>query len=139
DIFATVEKLGLKDEVEFAGYVPAEELPLWYNAADLFVFPSLYEGFGLPPLEAMACGTPVVSSNAASLPEVVGEAGLLIDPYDVEGLAAAMRRVLTDRELSTQLRERGLRRARQFSWKEAARQTVAVYEQVLRSKETQYV
>ena len=133
DIFATVERLGLSNEVFFAGYVPAEELPLWYNAADLFVFPSLYEGFGLPPLEAMACGTPVVSSNAASLPEVIGEAGLMVAPQDMEGLAAAMRQVLTDQNLHAQLRERGLQQARRFSWEKAAQQTVEVYRQVLRS------
>ncbi|MDH7474646.1 MAG: glycosyltransferase family 1 protein [Anaerolineae bacterium] len=131
DIFASVERLGLSSEVLFAGYVPAEELPLWYNSAELFVFPSLYEGFGLPPLEAMACGTPVVSSDAASLPEVVGEAGLLVAPQDVEGLAEAMRRVLGDRSLREQLRERGLQQARQFSWEKTARQTITVYQQVL--------
>ncbi|MDY7041901.1 MAG: glycosyltransferase family 1 protein [Chloroflexota bacterium] len=133
DIFATVEQLGLNDEVFFAGYVPAEELPLWYNAADLFVYPSLYEGFGLPPLEAMACGTPVISSNAASLPEIVGEAGLTVAPQDVDSLAAAMRQVLTDQNLHAQLRERGLQQARKFSWGKAARQTAEVYRQALRS------
>jgi len=139
DIFASVERLGLSDAVLFAGYVPAEELPLWYSAADLFVFPSLYEGFGLPPLEAMACGTPVISSNAASLPEVIGEAGLMVAPQDVEGLAAAMRRVLTDRDLRAQLREQGLQQARRFSWEKTARQTVEVYRQVLEARGTRRV
>lgn len=139
DIFASVERLGLRDEVLFAGYVLAEELPLWYNAADLFVFPSLYEGFGLPPLEAMACGTPVISSNAASLPEVIGEAGLMVAPQDVEGLAADMRRVLTDENLRAQLREQGLRQARKFSWEKAARQTVEVYRRILEARETRRV
>lgn len=139
DIFASVERLGLSSEVLFAGYVPAEELPLWYNAAELFVFPSLYEGFGLPPLEAMACGTPVVSSNAASLPEVIGEAGLLVAPQDAEGLTEAMRRVLGDQSLREQLRERGLRQARQFSWEKAAQQTITVYQQVLGTRETERV
>jgi glycosyltransferase involved in cell wall biosynthesis len=139
DIFASVERMGLSNEVFFAGYVPTEELPLWYNAADLFVFPSLYEGFGLPPLEAMACGTPVISSNAASLPEVIGEAGLMVAPQDVEGLSAAMRQVLTDQHLRAQLRERGLQQARKFSWKKTAQQTVEVYRQVLRAKEQRRV
>jgi glycosyltransferase involved in cell wall biosynthesis len=139
DVFASVERLGLSNEVLFAGYVPAEELPLWYNAADLFVFPSLHEGFGLPILEAMACGTPVVSSNAASLPEVIGEAGLMVDPKDVEGLAAAMRQVSTDQNLREQLRERSLQQACRFSWEKAARQTIEVYQQALRSRETQCV
>lgn len=139
DIFASVERLGLSDEVLFAGYVPAEELPFWYNAAKLFVFPSLYEGFGLPPLEAMACGTPVISSDAASLPEVVGEAGLMVAPQDVDGLAEAMRQVLGDQGLREQLRERGLQQARQFSWEKIAQQTITVYQQVLDTRGTERV
>jgi glycosyltransferase involved in cell wall biosynthesis len=91
-----VERMGLQGQVKFTGYVPDEDLPALYNGADLFCFPSLYEGFGLPVLEAMACGTPVVTSNTSSLPEVAGEAALLVDPYDVEAIAAAMRRVLED-------------------------------------------
>src|SRR5262249_31892651 len=90
EIDATFRQLNLTDYVHFTGYVDDADLPALYSAAELFVFPSLYEGFGLPPLEAMACGTPVVTSNVSSLPEVVGDAALIVDPYDVEGLAAAI-------------------------------------------------
>jgi glycosyltransferase involved in cell wall biosynthesis len=131
DVFARVEELGLEGEVLFPGYIPASELPLWYNAAQLFVYPSLYEGFGLPPLEAMACGTPVVAANTSSLPEVVGEAGLTVDPLDIEGLAEAMRRVLNDKALRQEMRERGLRRAQGFSWTKTAQQTVQVYRRAI--------
>lgn len=129
-IFDTVHRLGLEPYVQFTGYVPDEHLPALYSGADLFVFPSLYEGFGLPPLEAMACGTPVVCSNAASLPEVVGDAAVTVDPYDVDALAEAMHRVLADRELREDLRARGLARARQFTWERTARETLAVYREV---------
>jgi glycosyltransferase involved in cell wall biosynthesis len=121
----------LEEEVFFPGYIPREELPLWYNAADIFVYPSLYEGFGLPVLEAMACGTPVVASNTSSLPEVVGESGLLVDPADAEGMAEAMRRVLSDRDLREALRTTGLARAKTFTWRRAAKETVAVYDRAL--------
>lgn len=131
EIFATLEQLGLRDRVRFAGYVPGEELPLWYNAAEVFVYPSLYEGFGLPPLEALACGAPVVTSAASSLPEVVGDAAVLADPRDPAALAAALRRVLDDAELRAALRERGPRRAAEFSWRRTAAATRAVYDDVL--------
>jgi len=127
EIFALVERLNLGAEVHFAGYVSTEDLPWWYNAAQVFVYPSLYEGFGLPPLEAMACGTPVISSTASSLPEVVGQAGLLVDPTDTEGLAAAMQRCLADANLRAQMRTMGLARAAGFSWRETARHTVDSY------------
>ena len=130
-LFTLVEELGLQDDLVFPGFVSYDELPLWYNAADLFVYPSLYEGFGLPPLEAMACGVPVITSNVSSLPEVVGEAGPLVDPLDVEGLAEAMAHVLSDGALRAEMRERGLARAGQFSWLEAARGTARVYDRVL--------
>ena len=131
DVFARVEELGLEGEVLFPGYIPASELPLWYNAAELFVYPSLYEGFGLPPLEAMACGTPVVVADTSSLPEVVGEAGVIVNPLDVEGLAEAMRRVLGDEALQQEMKERGLRRAQGFSWAETAQETVQVYRRAM--------
>ena len=130
-VFALLERLALEDRVRFPGFIAHEELPLWYNAATLFVFPSLYEGFGLPVLEAMACGTPVVASNASSLPEVVGEAGLLVAPRDVEGLAEAMRRLLTDAALREELRARGRDRASKYSWRASAVRTAAVYDHVL--------
>jgi glycosyltransferase involved in cell wall biosynthesis len=121
----------LERKVTFAGYVPEADLPALYNAADLFVFPSLYEGFGLPPLEAMACGTPVVTSNTSSLPEVVGDAALTVDPYDVQALAAAMRQLLDDNDLRAEMRARGLARAQAFTWQRTARQTLDVYRQAL--------
>jgi len=131
EIFGRVEALGLTGEVRFAGFVPAEDLPLWYNAADLFVYPSLYEGFGLPPLEAMACGTAVITSTASSLPEVVGQAGQLVDPTDTEALAAAMAQVLGSRELQQEMETAGLAQAAGFSWEETARKTVDSYRRAL--------
>ena len=131
--FQLAEELGLKGRVIFTGYVPPEEMPALYNAADLFAFPSLYEGFGLPPLEAMACGVPVVTSNVSSLPEVVGDAALLVDPRDDAALCDAMERILKDGWLRTTLRKRGLERAATFSWEKAARETIAVYEEAARS------
>jgi glycosyltransferase involved in cell wall biosynthesis len=131
EVFARVEELDLVGDVLFPGYIPPDELPLWYNAAELFVYPSLYEGFGLPPLEAMACGTPVIASNVSSLPEVVGKAGLTVDPMRSEGLAEAMNRVLSDGALRQSMRERGLARAGQFSWAKAAQETVGVYQRAL--------
>jgi glycosyltransferase involved in cell wall biosynthesis len=130
-IEATVERLGLRDAVLFPGFVPDEELPLWYNAAELFVYPSLYEGFGLPPLEAMACGTPVITSNAASLPEVVGDAGVVVDAHDVTALARAMADLLGDAERRRRLRAAGLARARQFTWRATANRTAALYHEIL--------
>jgi glycosyltransferase involved in cell wall biosynthesis len=128
EIFRRVEELGLEKKVVFTGYVPEGDLPALLSGAHLFVFPSLYEGFGLPVLEAMACGTPVVCSNASSLPEVAGDAALMVDPLDVEGLATAMERVLSDEELRAELTERGFKQARKFSWERCARETLAVLE-----------
>jgi len=126
-IFGLVDELGLRDDVLFPGFVPLHELPLWYNGASLFAYPSRYEGFGMPVVEAMACGTPVVTSRSSSLPEVVGDAGVLVEPGDVPGLAAALARVLGDDDYRDDLRRRGLERATRFSWDEAARRTVEVY------------
>lgn len=106
------------------------ELPKLYNAADLFVFPSFYEGFGLPPLEAMACGCPVITSNTSSLPEVVGDAGIMVDPHDVEGLADATHKILNNDGLKQDMIKRGLKRAKMFSWERCARETLDVYEDV---------
>jgi glycosyltransferase involved in cell wall biosynthesis len=126
--FELVERLGLGDDVLFTGYVPADELAPLYNCADLFAFPSLYEGFGLPVLEAMACGVPVVTSNVSAMPEVAGNAALLVNPYDIDELAEAMRRALRQSRTRTSLRSRGLKRAGQFSLERAACETVTVYE-----------
>ena len=122
----TIAGLGLQDTVVVTGYVPEAELPLLLGAADALAFPSLYEGFGLPALEAMACGVPVVAANSTSLPEVVGDAGLLVNPLDVEDIARGLATVLTDRTLHADLAERGYLRAGEFSWEKAARETLAV-------------
>ena len=135
EIFDRVEALNLSRQVRFVGYVPAQDLPWWYNAADLFVYPSLYEGFGLPPLEAMACGTPVVTTTASSLPEVVGDAALLVEPTDVDALAEAMSRALTDEPLREQMRETGLAQARNFSWRSTAQHTADSYRRALLPEE----
>lgn len=123
-------KLNIVDDVIFAGHMTTTELVYMYNAADLFVLPSLYEGFGLPVLEAMACGTPVITSNISSLPEVAGNAAILVNPYDVEELAHAMYKVLDNKGLKRILIEKGLRRAKMFSWEKTARKTLEVYRQV---------
>lgn len=130
-IFRLVEELGLTSRVRFAGHVPGEHLPLWYNAATMLVYPSRYEGFGLPLLEAMACGTAVIGSTASSLPEVVGDAGLLVDPDDIPGLAESMLRLASDSELRQQLEQRGLERSTSFTWQETARLTAGVYHRAL--------
>lgn len=126
-----VQELELEQVVHFVGYVPDQDLATFYSAADVFVFPSLYEGFGMPVLEAMACGTPVVASNAASLPEVVGDAALTVDPRDAEGLAEAIERVLSDLALAAELRQRGLVRAGRFTWERTAQATLEVYCKIL--------
>jgi glycosyltransferase involved in cell wall biosynthesis len=131
ELFARVEALGLSKIVSFAGYVAGDELPLWYNAATALAYPSVYEGFGLPVLEAQACGTPVLTSNASSLPEAAGDAGLMVDPYNTDALAAGLHRLLTDESLQYELRERGLIHARQFSWPRTARETAGVYRRAL--------
>ena len=128
--FRQVEELGLEGRVVFTGYVPEGDLPALLSSARLFVFLSLYEGFGLPVLEAMACETPVVCSNVSSLPEVAGDAAILVDPLNVEGLAAAMERVLGDEELIAGLIERGLEQVRKFSWERCAHETLKVLENV---------
>jgi glycosyltransferase involved in cell wall biosynthesis len=113
--------------VRFLGYLPEETLAVMYRLAGVFVFPSLYEGFGLPPLEAMASGTPVVTSNVSSLPEVAGDAALLVDPYEPAAIADGIYRVLTDEELRRDLRRKGLARARQFSWEQSVRRVREIY------------
>jgi len=129
-IYQRAEQPDITNRVIFKGFVEDEALPVLYNLADLFVFPSLYEGFGLPPLEAMACGTPVIASDVSSLPEVVGEAALLVDPLDVEAIAEAMRAGLFDQGLRDKMIGKGLERARQFTWARAAQSLLHIYEEV---------
>ena len=131
EVKATVEKLGLKQDVLFLGHVPDEDIPALHSLADLLVMPSMYEGFGLPPLEAMACGTPVVASSATSLPEVVGDAGLLVAPREARALAEAIEYVLSDSDLRNRMIERGLARASAFTWERTAKETASVYRRVL--------
>lgn len=130
EVGVKVAELGLTDSVIFTGRVTDEELHELYVAANVHVHPAFYEGFGLPPLEAMACGTPTVVSNTSSLPEVVGDAGLLVDPNNFEELAVALHRLLTNPELHAEMREKGLRRAQCFRWHTAALQTLEIYKQV---------
>ena len=131
EVYRKVQQLELDSHVHFIGYAPAEDLPLLYNAAEVFVYPSFYEGFGLPVLEAMACGTAVVTSNTSSLPEVIGDAGLALDPHDSERIGKAIQQVLTERDLREHFRTTARRRAAGFTWQRTAQETVAVYRQVM--------
>ncbi|MCA1850061.1 MAG: glycosyltransferase family 4 protein, partial [Acidobacteria bacterium] len=119
---------GAQDRIILTGYVPEADLPALYSGALCFVYPSIFEGFGLPPLEAMACGAPVVAGDRTSLPEVVGDAGLLVNPFDEEAIAQALARLIDDAPLRASLREKGLARARRFSWRATAQLTLEAYE-----------
>ncbi|MDI7277424.1 MAG: glycosyltransferase family 1 protein [Anaerolineae bacterium] len=130
DVYATAAQLGLGDRCIFTGRVDDEDLPALYSGADVYAWPERYAGFGLPPLEAMACGAPVVCSNATSLPEVVGDAGLLLPPDDERPWVEALRRLAEDQALRRCLAEKGLERARRFTWEETARKTVELYRAV---------
>ncbi|MCS7325123.1 MAG: glycosyltransferase family 1 protein [Anaerolineae bacterium] len=134
DVHQTIARLGLQGRVHFTGYIEDADLPYVYRLAAVFAFPSLYEGFGLPPLEAMACGVPVVTSNTSSLPEVVGDAGLMVDPTDVHALAMALEQALSDEAWRRQSVERGLARAQHFSWARAAQRLLETYEAVLQRR-----
>jgi glycosyltransferase involved in cell wall biosynthesis len=125
-----VHRHNLHKHIRFLGYMPDETLAILYRLAALFVFPSLYEGFGLPPLEAMASGAPVVTSNVSSLPEVVGDAAILVDPTDARSIADGMRQVLVDPALADSLRARGYARAAEFSWARSVRQIRAIYDEI---------
>jgi glycosyltransferase involved in cell wall biosynthesis len=131
ELETTLTQLRLGGRVRLTGYVDDAELPVWYAAASAFVFPSLYEGFGLPVLEAMACGAPVITSDVSALPEVAGDAALLVNPLDDVALAEAITRVVQDPVLAASLRERGVERARCFTWLRTATETVAAYREVL--------
>lgn len=128
EIDLCIKELGLTECVKFLGHVPLRDLVKLYNAATVFVYPSLYEGFGLPVIEAMACGCPVITSNTSSLPEVAGDAGILIDPLDIKQIADAIGRVSTDRALRQQMTHAGIERARLFSWEGCAKKTLEGYE-----------
>ncbi|MBI3802781.1 MAG: glycosyltransferase family 4 protein [Nitrospirae bacterium] len=129
-----IQKLGIQSSTIKTGYLPGGDLPALYSGAAVFVFPSLYEGFGLPPLEAMACGTPVITSNVSSLPEVVGEAGVQVHPEDVGRLAAEIEDLITDPARRALLSQKGLERAKQFSWERCAALTLDVYDRVVQGK-----
>jgi glycosyltransferase involved in cell wall biosynthesis len=131
EFFRRLEELEVRDAVHLTGYVPTADLPALCGAATMAVVSSVYEGFGLPVLEAMACGTPVVSSSASSLPEIGGQAARYFDPYDVGAMAEAIRGVWTDGELRMEMRRQGLAQAARFSWERAAEKTLAVYESTL--------
>lgn len=134
DLRRTVVRGGVQNDVRFLGFVPIETLRIFYDAAKIFVFPSLYEGFGLPPLEAMAHGTPVLTSNASSLPEVVGSAAVMVNPENVFEIMRGMHRVLIDPLLREKLKQRGYEQAKKFSWDESAQKILSVYEEVVGAK-----
>lgn len=129
-LLTLVDSLGMKDLIKFTGFAPEEELPIYYNACEAFVYPSLYEGFGLPPLEAMNCGTPVITSSLTSIPEVVKDAGILIDPHNSMKLQAAIELILSSEELRTKYSNAGLQRSKEFSWERVAKQTLDIYTQI---------
>jgi len=131
DTMNKLGSLGITREVIFVDHASELDLAHYYSSAALLAYPSFYEGFGFPPLEAMACGCPVVTSNTSSLPEVVGEAGIMVDPNDIDSLAGAMRHVLTDAKLRDSMIRKGLKQAKKFSWEETARQTQEIYNKVL--------
>jgi glycosyltransferase involved in cell wall biosynthesis len=131
-ILAALEAPGVpRDRIVLAGFVPDDELAALYSGATAFVYPSLYEGFGLPPLEAMTCGVPVIASNTSSLPEVVGEAGILLDPHDADGLSQAMLALYRDGRLRAELAARSLARAECFGWERFTRRTLDAYRAAL--------
>lgn len=131
DIFTTVEQHQLNNWIRFTGFVPPESLPLWYNSAEVFIYPSVFEGFGLPVLEAMACGTPVIISDATSLPEVAGDAGLWVSPHDVNAWTEALHRASHDADWRSWAQKRGLERARLYDWRFTAQKTVESYRKAL--------
>jgi glycosyltransferase involved in cell wall biosynthesis len=126
-IIQRIEILNLKDKIVMTGYVPDEDLPLFYNAADVFVFPSFYEGFGLPVIEAMSCGTAVVASNSSSLPEVIGDAGLIVNANDTDEIAGAIFKILTEPEVRCEHIRKGLERSKKFSWRKSAMEYLRVF------------
>ena len=131
NILKLINELDLQDDIIFVGYVKEEDMPRWYNAADILVYPCTYAGFGLPPLEAMSCGTPVITSNTTSLPEVVGDAGLMVNPQNFELMADMIYNLLKDDELRNDMIIKGLKRAKMFSWDESAKKTLKIYKMMI--------
>ncbi len=131
ELFQTIERKGLRDRLVFTGYVPDHALVSMFNIADVFAYPSLYEGFGLPVLEAMACGAPVLTSNVSSMPEVAGEAAILINPSEVDSIAEGLEYLLRDESVRARLRQMGLLHSSQFTWHKCANQTLAAYRKAL--------
>lgn len=123
--------LNIRSRTKFTGFVPEEHLPIFYNACDVFVYPSLYEGFGLPPLEAMTCGCAVISSNISSIPEVVGDGGILIDPFNLKDLTNSLESLLNDKKLIKEFQIKGLNQASKFSWEKTCEKTLEVYKKIL--------
>ena len=134
NLLKKASKTCLADDIVFTGFIPEKEMPMVINAASLFVFPSLYEGFGIPLLEAMACGTPLLASNVSSIPEVVGSAALLFDPYNINEMASVIDRVLTNKDLRQKLVQRGFERIKKYSWENTAKEILGVFEEVYNAR-----
>jgi glycosyltransferase involved in cell wall biosynthesis len=131
EVLQTIKQLGLKGEVVLTGYVPDADLPYIYNGAEIFVFPSLYEGFGLPPLEAMACGTPVAASRSSCMPEVLGEAAHYFDPLNIEDMVRAIAEVAKNYSLRQRLKAVGFKQVKKYSFDQMAKETIKVYQRAL--------
>ena len=131
EVFEAIQRLGVSEAVRLTGYVRQEDLPALYAGATIFLFPSLYEGYGMPILEAMACGTPVLTSNVTSLPEVAGDAAVLVDPLDVESICQGILQLMEEPQLRDQYIRKGLERVKEFTWERTARETLAVYKKTL--------
>lgn len=129
-----ISDLNIESNIKFTGFVPEYLLPVFYNACEVFAYPSLYEGFGLPPLEAMSCGTPVIASNISSIPEVVGDGGILIDPFNMKNLMYSLEALLNDEGIRNELSSKALKRASNFSWEKTSEKTIQVYNKILYEK-----
>ena len=138
EVFNLARELRMEEQIRFTGYIEDADLPALYSSAKVFIYPSIYEGFGLPPLEAMACGAPVISSNASSLPEVVGEAGLMHDPGDYRALTHCIVKLFDDPAMQEYYRRAGMKQASRYSWERAARETQAVYDEVIKKHGKSY-
>jgi glycosyltransferase involved in cell wall biosynthesis len=138
DILVEIQRLGLVDRVQFTGFIQDQDLPAYYRGAVALMFPSLYEGFGLPPIEAMACGIPVLTANVTSLPEVVGDAALLVNPYEVAEIAAGIVRIVNDGDLRSKLIDRGLKQAQKHRWSNTVEKTYGVLVSVLERSRSRF-